>query len=185
MQQHAAEPISVTPPVPIGEAAPNVFEEAYLKYAPLLRKIAVRKFGIAPADAESLVHDVFATYFTQVDVVQDVRPYLIGGICYAARHHLRRTDARNALFCDEVPCAATPTDQILAEVERKILIRRVFARIGSRCRDMLRRYYLNEESTQAIARALHFTPTTVRICLSKCRKRALDAYRAMTERPQG
>jgi DNA-directed RNA polymerase specialized sigma24 family protein len=117
-----------------------------------------------------------------VDEVNEVGPYLVGGICNAARHYLRRADAKDAIFCGEVPCAAAPTESILQEVERKLLVGRLLARIGSRCRDILYRYYLAGESTQSIAGALQFKPMTVLISLSKCRKRALEAYQAMTER---
>ena len=160
--------------------APAAFAEAYLRFAPLLRKIAVRKFGIPAADAEPLVHDVFATYLTRSEDVEQLERYLIGGICNASRQYLRRGAAANDLFCGEVPCAATPTESILLEVERKILIGRLFARIGSRCRDILHRYYVNGETTAAIAGDLRFKPATVLIFLSKCRKRALEAYHAMT-----
>lgn len=164
-------------------AAPRSLEEAYLRFAPLLRKIAFKKFGIPATEAESLVHDVFATYFTNADEVHDVGPYLVGGICNAARHYLRRLDAKDAIFCEEIPCAATPGDTIHLEVERKLLLRRLFARIGSRCRDLLHRYYFAGEDTRTIAIALDYKPMTVLICLSKCRKRALEAYHAMTETP--
>lgn len=163
--------------------APASFEEAYLQFAPLLRKIAVKKYGIPIAEAEPLVHDVFATYFTNASEVNDVRPYLVGGICNAARHYLRRADAREAIFCGESPCAAVPSDSILQEVERKLLLRHLLARVGSRCRDLLRRYYFVGESTSAIASALHFKPMTVLICLSKCRERARAAYRSMGTPP--
>ena len=185
MQQEPREAKLMTPVLPSGATgAPASFEEAYLQFAPLLRKIAVKKFGIPVAEAESLVHDVFATYFTNADEVHAIGPYLVGGICNAARHHLRRAGARDAIFCDESPCAATPTESIQLEVERKLLLRRLFARIGSRCRDLLYRYYLAGEDTSTIAGALHYKPMTVLVCLSKCRKRALAAYHALTERPQ-
>jgi RNA polymerase sigma factor (sigma-70 family) len=183
MQVPAEEAKSMTPSIRPAEGASAAFEEAYLQFAPLLRKIAVRKFGIPVSEAEPLVHDVFATYFTNADEVHELRPYLIGGICNAARHHLRRVDARDAIFCAENPCAATPTESILHEVERKLLLRRLFARIGSRCRDLLHRYYLSGESTSSIAGTLNFKPMTVLICLSKCRKRALEAYHSMEKRP--
>ena len=164
-----------------GGCAPSQFEEAYLQYAPLLRKIAVAKFGIALADAEPLVHDVFATYFTNADEVHDLRPYLIGGICNAARHHLRRTDAKDALFCGENPCAAAPTESILLAVERKLLLRRVLSRVGQKCRELLRRYYLNGETTEAIAGDLCYKPATVLIFLSRCRRRARAAFADISE----
>lgn len=163
---------------------PTSFEEAYLRFAPLLRKIAMKKFGIAVTEAEPLVHDVFATYFANVDEVVDVGPYLVGGICNAARHYLRRLDARDAIFCGEVSCVAAPGESILQEVERKLLLRRLLARVGSRCRELLHRYYLIGESTSTIASALHFKPMTVLICLAKCRKRARAAYYALTETPR-
>lgn len=185
MQQEPCEAQYMTPALPGDIAgAPASFEEAYLQFAPLLRKIAVKKYGIPITEAEPLVHDVFATYFTNADDVNEVRPYLVGGICNAARHYLRRVDARDAIFCGEDPCAAVPTESILLEVERKLLLRRLLARIGSRCRDLLQRYYVAGESTRAIAAALHFKPMTVLVCLSKCRKRALAAYHAMMERPR-
>jgi len=164
--------------------APAAFEEAYLRFAPLLRKIAVKKFHVPPAEAETLVHDVFATYFTNADEVNEVEPYLIGGICNASRHYLRRSVATNALFCGEESCAATPGEAITREVERKILIGRLFSRIGSRCREILYRYYVIGETTQAIADTLNFKPTTILVFLHKCRRRALSAYESMTEKPR-
>jgi len=160
-------------------AEPAAFEEAYLRFAPLLRKIAVGKFGIPAADAEPLVHDVFATYLTRAEEVENLERYLIGGICNASRHYLRRGAAADDVFCGEEPCAATPTESILLEVERKILIGRLLARIGSQCRDILYRYYVNGETTGAIAGELGFKPATVLIYLSKCRRSALSAYHAI------
>jgi DNA-directed RNA polymerase specialized sigma24 family protein len=116
-----------------------------------------------------------------VDEVNAVEPYLIGGICNAARHYLRRTNAANALFCGELPCAATPDESILQAVERKLLIRRLLSRIGGRCRDLLHRYYVNGETTNAIADALLFKPATILVFLHKCRKRARSAYESMSE----
>ena len=185
MQQEPREVKYTTRAEPAEAAGPPAsFEEAYLRFAPLLRKIAIGKYGIPLAEAEPLVHDVFATYFTNAGEVNDVGPYLVGGICNAARHYLRRMDARDALFCGDSVCAASPTESILQEVERKLLLRRLLAHVGSRCRDLLHRYYVIGESTNAIATALHFKPMTVLICLSKCRKRALAAYHGTLEKPR-
>jgi RNA polymerase sigma factor (sigma-70 family) len=182
MQEPRNEMRYRTPVRPEAAAGPpGQFEEAYLQFAPLLRKIAIAKFGIPLAEAEPLVHDVFATYFANVDEVREVRTYLIGGICNAARHHLRRADAKNALFCEETPCAAVPTESITAAVERKLLLRRVLGRVGQQCRELLQRYYLHGETTDAIAGDLEYKPTTILMFLSKCRKKARSAFRDMSE----
>jgi RNA polymerase sigma factor (sigma-70 family) len=173
-----------TEPPPGGEAV-AAFEEAYLFYAPRLQRIAIRKFRIEPGDAEVLVQDVFTTYFQHAASVQTLEPYLIGAICNASRNHLRRSSASNALFCGEHPCAATPDDALLKELERKTLLSRMLARVGQPCRDLLRRFYVNGEDTEALATALGMVRGSVKVKLFKCRQRALEAYRSMTEKSNG
>lgn len=177
--QRAARPPSAAG----SSSAPAAFEEVYLQFAPRLRKIAVRKFRIPPVDVETLVHDVFATYFMHAASVNAVEPYLVGAICNASRHYWRKSDADDALFCGEVPCTATPTAAVLEEVDRKLLLSRIIGNIGGRCRDLFQRYYWNGETTKAIADALDSTPGSVLVFLHKCRRRALAAYRS--ERGRG
>jgi RNA polymerase sigma factor (sigma-70 family) len=165
--------MDTTPTGARGPGTPVAFEETYLRFAPLLRTIAVKKFGIPAADAEPLVHDVFSTYLTHTENVEQPEKYFIGSLCNAARNYLR-PGAANELFCGEEPCAATPTEAILREVERKMLISRRLARAGSRCRDILHRYYINGETTDAIAGELGLKPSTVLIFLIRCRERVLS-----------
>ena len=65
------------------------FEDLYEKYRPLLLLIAMRRFGVPNDDAEELVHDVFLSFLRRWNLVRDVRPWLIGAICYACRHRSR------------------------------------------------------------------------------------------------
>jgi hypothetical protein len=46
---------------------------------------------------------------------------------------------------------------------------------------LLHRYYLNGETTRAIAEVLHSTPGSILVFLHKCRRRALTAYRSLSE----
>ena len=161
-----------------GDAA-AAFEETYLRLGPRLQKIAMKKFGIAPGDAEMLVQDVFTTYFMHAGDVEKLEPYLIGAICNASRNYLRRVGVAKALFCDEQPCAATLDDGFLKQLERKALLSGVLRRIGPRCRDLLERFYIHGEGTDAIADDLDLTRGTVRVNLYKCRQRALEACRSL------
>jgi RNA polymerase sigma factor (sigma-70 family) len=158
-----------------------VFEEVYLLYAPRLRRIAYRKYGIQLADAEPLVHDVFTSFFTHADEVHDVWPYLVGAICNAAKNHLKRADRTDALFCSGHSYPAVAGTDVSREVEGKLLLEDVLARVGGRCRELFQRYYVNGETTRTIADALRTTPATVLLRLHQCRKRAVAAYRSMTE----
>jgi RNA polymerase sigma factor (sigma-70 family) len=159
----------------LSQPASAVFEETYLEHAPLLRKIAVRRFGIARADAETLVHDVFATYLTHASSVRATTPYLVGAICNACRQHLRRAHLETSLFCGESPCAATPGEALTEEVHRKVILARVLARIGKRCRELFHRYYMQGETSRQIADAFDTTPGTILVFLHQCRRRARSA----------
>src|SRR5258708_5564405 len=103
-----AEMTSVCPPLGFGrsfvmEAGPRgdaeqSLEEIYRDLAALLHRIAVQRFHIPPDDAETLVHDVFATYLTQRPKVRTVRGYLIGGIFNASRRYLRERRLAEDMF---------------------------------------------------------------------------------------
>lgn len=158
------------------------FENTYTRLAQKLRNVAVAKFRIAPEDAEALVHDVFATYFMHSSSVEQVERYLIGAICNAARKHLQRSgQLHEELHCDEVPCPTMSGDALLRSIERRQLLSRVLARVGSRCRELLLRYYWRGETTASLALQLDSTPGSVLVTMHKCRRRAIDAYRAITE----
>jgi RNA polymerase sigma factor (sigma-70 family) len=176
-----AKRVASRPADAAGSGGPAMFEEAYVRFAPRLKRVAIAKFGINPDDAEGLVQDVFATFFMHAASVEQVERYLIGGICNAARKHLQRAGAAEALFCGEDPCEASIGDVLLRQLERKQLLSKVFARIGSRCRELLSRYYVRGESTASIADSLESTPGSVAVTMHKCRRRAVDAYRAITE----
>jgi RNA polymerase sigma factor (sigma-70 family) len=184
MQDTRQEPGRTAPPPgqPAGGEAVAAFEEAYLRYAPRLQRIAIRRFRIEAGDAEVLVQDVFTTYFQHRENVERLEPYLIGAICNASRNHLRRSSASRVLFCGELPCAATSDDALLDEVERKTLLSKMLARVGEPCRDLLRRFYVNGDGTEVLAQAFNMKRDSVKVKLFKCRQRALEAYRSMVER---
>jgi RNA polymerase sigma factor (sigma-70 family) len=180
MQQESRE-MPTVPRIAGAAGGAPAFEEVYLLYAPRLRRIAYRKYGIQLADSETLVQDVFTTFFTHAEEVNDVWPYLVGAICNAARNHLKRADRTDAIFCDGQSRPAVARDDVSREVEGKLLLEGVLARVGSRCRDLFQRYYVQGETTRAIAEALRTTPATVLLRLHQCRKRAVAAHRSMTE----
>jgi RNA polymerase sigma factor (sigma-70 family) len=177
---------TATPPEqPAGGEAVAAFEEAYLRYAPRLQRIAIRRFRIEPGDAEVLVQDVFTTYFQHAADVEMLEPYLIGAICNASRNYLRRSSASKVFFCGELPCLATPDNALLDELERKTLLSQMLARVGGPCRDLLRRFYMNGDGTEVLARAFNITRGSVKVKLFKCRQRALEAYRSIMEKSNG
>lgn len=157
------------------------FDVLYRTYRPLLRKIAMRKFGIPPQDVDDLVQDVFATYLANpANVRGELHPYLIGAICNASRQYRRRDDA--SPFCNvEGECGATPAEELVDGVVRNLVIGATLSRLGASCRETLARFYLNGESASVIAASRDTTPGYVFRLLNYCRNRARSIYREMSE----
>jgi RNA polymerase sigma factor (sigma-70 family) len=170
----ATTPLEPRSASPDADALSDV-EESYVAHLTLMSRVAVRKFGISAAEAEPLVHDVFATFMLQSAEVRNVTAYLVGAMCNACRQYLRRSNTESALFCGEDPCAATLADDVIEEIHRKETLRRVLRRSGKKCRDLLHRYYIEEQSTKDIAAAYDTTPGTIQVFLHNCRDRARKA----------
>lgn len=162
------------PPAPAGPQELD-FEQLYLRIAPLLRIIASRRFRVPPDDVGTLVHDVFLTFLRDPEHVRDPRQYLVGAICNAARTYQRRQASYENVFCaaeTAEPCA-DPTFESLARV---LDAGTVLARLRNGCRDVLRRYYLDEQTTDDIAEEMGTTAGAIRVRLHKCRETARKLY---------
>jgi RNA polymerase sigma factor (sigma-70 family) len=170
-------------PVATGVTTPTAVEaeadQLYLSEAPLLRYIAIAKFRVPREDAEALVHDVFATYFGRATAVRNPKPYLIGAICNASRHYWRERKNEEAALakCDLLD--PPQSELILDTVGRKLLIASTLSRIGSKCRDLLRRYYVEGETTASIAESRDTSTDYVLFLLHRCRKSARTILRSL------
>ena len=146
-------------------------ERIYVDNAPLLRWVAVQRFGIEPDDAEALVHDIFAAWLTNRTVVRgDIRAYLLGAMWNAARAFQRRR--REEPLDESAPEPLTVPDEFLDQLSLSIAIGRTLARLNKRCVETLRRFYFDEESASAIAASTDTSPEAVRQMLRVCRARA-------------
>jgi RNA polymerase sigma factor (sigma-70 family) len=154
-------------------------DDLYTLHAPLLRYIAIQKFRVPRQDADALVHDVFATYLANPTTVRSPRPYLIGAICNAARHYWRERKNEEAAL-SRADVALPPDNELIVDaLGRKLLVATTLSRIGSKCRDLLRRYYVDGESSAAIASSRETTSDYVLFLLHRCRKSARAIVRSL------
>jgi len=179
------EPRSAGSPTPSQLLAScGVIERVYLEHAPLLRRVAVRKFGIPPADADTLVHDVFAAYIANPGAVRsDLRAYLIAAICNASRNYWRTKEMHERFFVEDGEPrddAAIPKESFFEGLSLHLVLGATLARLGERCRDVLRRFHLEGESAGTIAEALETTAGNVHYILHVCRKKARYIYDELT-----
>ncbi|MCU1347968.1 MAG: hypothetical protein JWO56_998 [Acidobacteria bacterium] len=154
-------------------------EGVYREHAVLLRRLAMQRFRVPAEDVDALVHDVFATYITQRMNVRSARGYLIGGICNASRQYWRERRIVDAMFTsldEERACGAEFVDRVVLQVA----LGATLARLGARCRETLRRYYLEEQSTAEIAASMNTSTGNVLKILHDCRKTAREVYLDIT-----
>jgi len=180
---HSTDGTPAATNAPLGSvcAGDTTFDTLYNTYRPLLRRIALRKFHIPRADVDVLVHDVFTTYLAQQERVREIHPYLVGGICNAARDYWRKADKERVIFCDAETCPASADDALLNSVIETLLVRSALGTLGPSCRDALHRFYVEGETATAIAEARSTTQGSILRLLHYCRERARAAYRALRE----
>jgi len=160
------------------ESAAARFDAVYGTYRPLLRKIAIRKFGIPVQAVDDLVHDVFATYLANPSNVRDLHPYLIGAICNASRQYRRRDDA-SPISSEGLDWSGPPEEELVEGVVRNLVISTTLSRLGVKCRETLQRFYLYGESALSIATSRDTSANYIFRLLNYCRNRARSIYREM------
>lgn len=160
-------------------------DRIYLENAAFLRRIAIRKFRVPPAEAEALVHDVFINYLIRARHVRgEVRGYLVAGICNASRNYWRSQKLETRLFSDDDLAAIDARgEDLLDGLVLNLVVASILSRLGARCREVLKRYYLDGDDSATIALAMETSPANVNYMMHVCRKRAREAYETMTRVP--
>lgn len=171
-------------PAPACNPAEPAAGEIYVEYAPLLRRVAIRKFAIPIVDAEALVHDVFIGYLSDPRRVRvNLRGYLIASICNACRKYWNSRNSESRIFSDAVEVDEAVAEETFDGLDRTLLVAATLARLPARYRDVLKRYYLEGQDTKTIADALGTTPTNVNYLMHVCRVRARDIYHELNRVP--
>jgi RNA polymerase sigma factor (sigma-70 family) len=155
-------------------------DAVYREHEGLLRSIAQYRFRVPPCDAEALVHDIFASFLERQPEAYDVKAFLIGSINNACKHYWRKRQHEEPLLPHH---ELTPSDDEAAKLERwalRLSLGATLARLGGKCSETLRRYYLRDESAESIALELDTSPAYIWQLLSSCRKRARQIYCAIT-----
>jgi RNA polymerase sigma factor (sigma-70 family) len=160
------------------------FESLYTEYGLLLRTIAMRRYHVPPDDAEALVHDIFAAYLERRAYVRDVKGWFIGAIGNASSNYVRKRKPECQLLPEHEEAVDRSTEESLDRWMRRLTIAAILARLGDKCRETLRRYYLREESKEHIAEHLATSPGYVLQLLVTCRKRAQEILRNLSGRKE-
>ncbi len=164
--------------------ATDRFESLYTEYGLLLRTIAMRRYHVPPDDAEALVHDIFAAYLERSAYVRDAKGWLIGAIGNASSNYVRKRRPEAQLLPEHEEAIDGEAEERIEGWMRHVTVTAMLSRLGDKCRETLRRYYLGEESKEAIAEHLDTSPAYVLQLLVTCRKRAHEILRSLSWRKE-
>lgn len=170
--------------VPQESGATDRFESLYTEYGLLLRTIAMRRYHVPPDDAEALVHDIFAAYLERSAYVRDAKGWLIGAIGNASSNYVRKRMPEAQLLPEHEEAIDGEAEERIEGWMRHVTVTAMLSRLGDKCRETLRRYYLREESKEAIAEHLDTSPAYVLQLLVTCRKRAHEILRSLSWRKE-
>lgn len=163
-------------------SAVETLEVLYREHAPILRSNARRRFTIIAADdIEGLLNDVFMSFLERQPQVEDMRAFLIGAMNNACKHYLRKRRNEAPLLPEHEDTPDSTTEEELERWTLFLSLGATLARLGTKCRETLRRYYLHEEKPESIATKLDTTTGYIFQLLSTCRKRAREIFRDLTE----
>jgi RNA polymerase sigma factor (sigma-70 family) len=153
------------------------FEALYAQYFELLAQIAVFKFQIPDTEAETLVHDVLLGYLKKSEMIVELRPWLIGAICYASRHYWRLNgrilDGDPDFDLDGVDPA---TVNILDSLPNQLAAREALECLTPRCQEVLHMRYFEGCTIAEVAGRLGVKTKYAQKLITKCLRRAERIY---------
>jgi RNA polymerase sigma factor (sigma-70 family) len=153
------------------------FEAIYDRYFDLLVQIASFKFQVPDADAEALAHDVLIGYLRKAATVVDLRPWLIGAICYASRHYWRLNGRTVAADFEVEHERADPASlRILDSLPDQIAAREALECLSPRCREILHLRYFEGCTIKEVATHLGVKTKYAQKLIAKCLRRAERLY---------
>jgi RNA polymerase sigma factor (sigma-70 family) len=158
------------------------FETLYTQYGVLLRGIAMRRYSVPPDDAEGLVHDAFIAYLERHTSVRDAKGWLIGTVRNACCHYWRDRKREEPLLPEHEEAIDPSAEWDIEASLDRITMAAALARLGERCRETIRRFYWQQESTKDIAMRFSTSQGNVLQLLFTCRQRLGDFLRRQAER---
>ena len=154
-------------------AAWNELVERFSRY---VYAICSQGFRLGQHDAEDVFQDVFARVYTHLDRLRDdeaFRPWLAQLTRRTCIDRLRA----NARETPAEELEPGDLDETLATLDESLTIHQALAAVPDNCRDILDRFFAQDESYRTIGEALDLPAGTIASRISRC----LDKLKALLE----
>ena len=152
------------------------WDELVERFSRYVFAICTQGFRFAEHDAEDVFQDVFTRVYAHLDRLRDdeaFRPWLAQLTRRACIDKLR-TSGREVPVEDLEP---SELDETLSMLDEALAIREAMAALPDNCRDILDRFFAQDESYRTIGDALDLPPGTIASRISRC----LDKLKELLE----
>jgi RNA polymerase sigma-70 factor (ECF subfamily) len=147
--------------------------------------IAVQAYRLPPHDAEDVFQDVFARVYERLDSLRDddaLRPWIAQLTRRLCIDRLR-AGTREQPAQEELP--DRPADDVLAELDDAFDVHDALAGLPENCRDILDRFFAQDESYRTIGDALSLPAGTIASRISRCLDKLRTAFEGKNPAPEG
>lgn len=168
------------------ETGSRFLEELYERHRRLMYATAL-KFVSDKRAAEDIVHDAVVKLLEKEDTLRTLScctltSYVVYTVRNTAVSHLRRQDVRKKHRVEtesdwEAEDAAPGPEELAILAERRETLRRAWSRLDDGSRDLLAGKYILEKSDDEIAEELGCASGSVRMKLTRARRRLLETMK--------
>jgi RNA polymerase sigma factor (sigma-70 family) len=130
--------------------------------------IAVQGFRLSEHDAEDVFQDVFARVYERLDDLRDdaaIRPWIAQLTRRTCIDRLRAGGREQSVDYDADEGAA---DETLERIDEAMWVHQGMAQLPERCREILDRFFAQDESYRTIGDALELPSGTIASRISRC-----------------
>jgi RNA polymerase sigma factor (sigma-70 family) len=150
----------------------QAWAELVERFSRYVYAISTQAFRLPEADAEDVFQEVFARAYQHLDGLRDdaaVRPWL-GQLTRRLCIDRLRASARERPASDE-ELEPAGVDETLSLLEDALTVHEALAETPEHCREILDRFFAQDESYRTIGDALDLPPGTIASRISRCLSR--------------
>jgi RNA polymerase sigma factor (sigma-70 family) len=153
----------------------EAWRELVERFSRYVYAIATQAFRLREHDADDVFQEVFARVYERLDQLRDdeaIRPWIAQLTRRLCLDKLR-ANARLEPSDEEV---VEEADETLARIEEAFGVRQMLAALPEHCRDVLDRFFAQDESYRTIGEALELPAGTIASRISRCLARLREQF---------
>jgi RNA polymerase sigma factor (sigma-70 family) len=163
----------------------DAWRELVERFSRYVYAICVQAFRLPDADAEDIFQEVFARAYQHLDKLRDdaaVRPWLAQLTRRLCIDRLRAASRERPAADEELVTA--DAEETLALLDEALTVHEALAATPEHCREILDRFFAQDESYKTIGEALDLPPGTIASRISRCLSRLREFFEGRNDASQ-